>query len=96
MVSKRRLRPIQSCVSLSSLAKASKLRVAVYENRDGNGHDLKVRALALRETLCNSEYLSRRVQWKDWYSRSFILNLHKNKTDLGERGIDARNIRNIL
>ena len=82
----------RSCVNLSMLAMAAQLRVAYCEKWRDHGAPLATRAYRLSNLLSSTDSVRRRFFWRDWYARSCILLLHRNKERLEELKISFAKI----
>ena len=68
--------------SLELVAWAAKIRVIMVE-----GERVRKLAARVKEAILSSEYLGRRIAWKDWYDRSHVLVLQKALDDFECRGM---------
>ena len=60
---------------LPATAAAAKCRVAAWEAFRTGGLFISERAARLRQSIDNSEFLGRRIEWGSWISASYVLQL---------------------
>ena len=73
--------------SISLMAWASLVRVAVWEPLSGPTRSLVERAANLERLLTNTDYIGRRVVWDDWYRRSHLRVLVQARSAMEQRGV---------
>ncbi len=82
--------------SLAVTARASQVRVAVWEPLQSNGLYLRGRARALNKTLAETDYIDRLSVWQDWYSRSHIKLLVSSLDAFERLGVDSEQLKEQL
>ena len=87
----------KSCTSVFHMAKAAQFRVASTEKWTSNGVGVWTRSHALKQLLNAPDNPGAWHQWRDWYSRSHIIQLTDNLEELEREGITYQSVtKNIL
>ncbi len=78
---------------LAHMAQASQLRVAANEKWSQHGGQLGPRAKRMSDLQARTDFAARRYMWGDWYARSHLLVLHRNRIDLAMRDISIARVK---
>ena len=82
--------------SLTCYAKASQMRVAIWESSAAGGLNLPDKIARVNRAWASTEFLGRRSRWASWYHASHVLVLHRALQALSDLHLSPSSVISVL